>query len=322
MTSFRTVLETPPSDVSISHQNRLLAVGSCFAEHIGARLKALQFDIQLNPFGILYNPHSMARALERLRTGVPYQAEDLFFHNDLWHSFDHHGRFNHPDGTQALKGINQALAQGAAALQTADRILLTLGTATVHVLRENGRIVANCHKVVSSRFERRRMEVMEIADCLSKACEALVQNKPTLRIILTVSPVRHLRDGFVENQRSKATLLLAAEELLRRHAYMRYFPAYEIMMDDLRDYRFYDADMTHPSTAAIDYIWEQFAGVFFREDTRELVAAIQKINTALAHRPFHADTPSHKAFVAKLIADMAALQARHPFLKWNESTES
>ncbi len=321
MTSFRTILEVPPSDVSISHHNRLLAIGSCFAEHIGARLQALQFDLQLNPFGILYNPYSIAYSIERLRAGTPYQAEDLFFHNDLWHSFDHHGKFNHPNSAQALEGINQALAQSTAALQVADRILLTLGTATIHLLRENGRIVANCHKVPATYFERRRMEVVEIADCISQACEALAKSKPELRIILTVSPVRHLRDGFIENQRSKATLLLAVEELLRRHTYMRYFPAYEILMDDLRDYRFYDTDMTHPSATAIDYIWEQFAGAFFKEDTRALVAAIQKINTALAHRPFHHNTPAHQAFLKKLRADMATLQMQHPFLKWDDDAE-
>ncbi len=318
MTSFRTVLKVPPSDVSISHQNRLLAIGSCFTEHIGARLKSLQFDIQLNPFGILYNPHSIGYALERLHSGALYRNEDLFFHNDLWHSFDHHGRFNHPDSTQALEGINRALAQGGATLQNTDRILLTLGTATVHILRENGRIVANCHKVPGQYFVRRRMEVMEIADCISRACEALAQDKPELRVILTVSPVRHLRDGFEENQRSKAALLLAVEELLRRHAYMRYFPAYEIVMDDLRDYRFYDTDMTHPSAIAIDYIWDQFAGAFFQEDTRILVAAIQKINAALAHRPFHTNTSAHQAFLENLCADMAALQARYPFLEWSD----
>ncbi len=318
MTHFRTELPVPPSDVPIGHPNGIVAIGSCFAEHIGARLQAYKFSLALNPFGIVYNPASMAGALDRLRTAKPYEAADLFRHNDLWHSFDHHGRFSHPDRDAALSNINTALAGGAAALHNADRLLLTFGTAGVFALRDTGRVVTNCHKLPGQTFERRRMGVAAIADALSPVFEALHTASPALRIILTVSPVRHLRDGFTENQRSKATLLLAVEELCLRHGFVRYFPAYELLMDDLRDYRFYDTDMVHPAPAAIDYIWEQFAGAFFPEETRRLVEAIHKILAAAAHRPFHPTLPAHRAFVAKLIQEMDALEAGRPFLDFSK----
>ncbi len=316
MSSFRTVFQVPPSDVTISHHQHTVALGSCFAEHIGTRLKAYQFPLALNPFGILYNPGSMARALERLHSGAPYEAGELFFHQELWHSFDHHGRFSHPDREQALLAMNAALGEGAAMLRQADRLLLTFGTAGVFVVRESGRIAANCHKLPGQAFERRRMGVAEIADRLSPVFETLHAQQPGLRIILSVSPVRHLRDGFVENQRSKAALLLALEELCRRHDFVRYFPAYELLMDDLRDYRFYDTDMAHPSATAVEYIWEQFAAAHFNEETRRIVAAVQKIRNALAHRPFHPETPGHKAFKEKLREEMRALEGRYSFLEF------
>lgn len=321
MSEFRTVFQVPPADVPISHQNDISALGSCFAEHIGRRLQGYKFRVALNPFGILYNPVSMAEALERLRSGTPYEPGDLFFHQELWHSFDHHGRFSFPDREQALQAINEALAQGAAMLQQTDRVLLTFGTAGVFVVRDRGRIAANCHKLPGQAFERRRLSVGEIADRLSPVFEQLKAQSPGLHIVLSVSPVRHLREGFVENQRSKAALLLAVEELCRRHDFAHYFPAYELLLDDLRDYRFYDADMAHPAPAAIDYIWEQFAAAYFPEETRQIIAAIQKIQRAAAHRPFHPGSAAHRAFVEKMKMEMAALEERYPFLDFGKERE-
>jgi hypothetical protein len=317
MRSFRTVFEVGAADCTISHHNGIAALGSCFAEHIGGRLQAYKFRVALNPFGILYNPASIAGALERLRSGRPYEAGELFLHQGLWHSFDHHGRYSFPDREQALEKINADLRDGAVALRQADRLLLTLGTAGVFVVQKTGRIAANCHKLPGDTFERRRMSVSEIADCLSPVFEQMKSESPDLRIVLTVSPVRHLREGFIENQRSKAALLLAVEELCRSYDFAHYFPAYELLMDDLRDYRFYEADMVHPSPAAVDYIWEQFAGSYFTEETRRIIGAVQKLRTAAAHRPFHPDSAAHRTFVERTLADMSELERQHPFLDFS-----
>lgn len=317
MPSFRTVFEIGAADFNISHRNSIVALGSCFTEHIGGRLQAYKFRMALNPFGILYNPASIAGALGRLLSGTPYEAGDLFQHQGLWHSFDHHGRYSFPDRDQALEKINADLRDGAVALRQADRLLLTLGTAGVFVVQKTGRIAANCHKLPGDTFARRRMSVSEIADCLSPVFEQMKSESPDLRIVLTVSPVRHLREGFIENQRSKAALLLAVEELCLRHDFARYFPAYELLMDDLRDYRFYEADMVHPSPAAVDYIWEQFTGSYFTEETRRIMVAVQKLRTAAAHRPFHPDSAAHRTFVERTLADMSELERQHPFLDFS-----
>lgn len=317
MRPFRTVFEVGAADCTINHRNGIAAIGSCFTEHIGGRLQTYKFRTALNPFGILYNPASIAGALERLLSGTLYEAGDLFQHQGLWHSFDHHGRYSFPDRERALEKINMDLQDGTAALRQADRLLITLGTAGVFVVQKTGRIAANCHKLPGDTFKRRRMSVSEISDCLSPVFEQMKSESPDLRIVLTVSPVRHLREGFIENQRSKAALLLAVEELCLRHDFARYFPAYELLMDDLRDYRFYDADMAHPSLAAIDYIWEQFTGSYFTEETRRIIDAVQKLMTAAAHRPFHPESPAHRAFVERTLADMAELERQHPFLDFS-----
>lgn len=318
---FRTELIPEIEPAGISHQNGILAIGSCFAEHIGGRLQAAKFNTSINPFGILYNPASIAYTLERLWEGRPYTQEDLFENQGIWHSFDHHGRLSSHNLEQALHNINEALRQGSEALHRADRLLITLGTANVFVWKEDRRMVANCHKLPGAAFNRYRLSVNEVIDLLSPIFELLHQAQPQLHIILSVSPVRHLRDGFVENQRSKATLLLATEELCRRHDFAHYFPAYELLMDDLRDYRFYDTDMIHPAPVAVDYIWERFSDSYFGPPTRQLMAAVKKISEAAAHRPFHPDSEPHRRFVEKLQLDIEAMEQEHPFLNFADEKE-
>lgn len=276
-----------------------MLVGSCFTEHIGARLADRKFKTLLNPFGIVYNPVSMASCLERLLEEKNlFLSEDLFENQGLWRSWDHHGHFAKPDRDAALAGINAAFQAAAGHLKQSNRLLLTLGTAEVHYLLEQNRIVANNHKMPARLFESKRLSVEEVTDVLAACLQKLWARQPQLQVVLSVSPVRHLRNGMVENQRSKAVLLLACEALCRQFPQVHYFPAYEILLDDLRDYRFYTADMLHPSEVAVDYIWSYFSGMYFSEETRRLNVELEKIATALRHRPFNPESEQHQAFVA------------------------
>ncbi len=314
MQSFRTVFPPFRSSVSVAHTDPVLCVGSCFAEQMGGRLERLKFPILVNPFGIVFNPVSIAGSLERLLSGEPYQAADLFENQGLWHSFDHHGRFSNPDKLVALGGINHSFSTAKAFLKNTNRMVVTLGTAQVFVLKKTGETVANCHKMPAGNFDHRRLGVAEVVGSLAPVFEKLKRELPALEIIATVSPVRHLRDGLMENQRSKATLLLALDEICQRLPFVHYFPAYEILLDDLRDYRFYDADLAHPNQLATDYIWQYFEGAFFDEKTQLLCARIERVLTALAHRPFHPQSAEHQDFIKKQTEAVRQVAAEFPFL--------
>ncbi len=309
MDSFRTVLAASPADFQIGHRDQLMLIGSCFTEHIGSRLADRKFQTLVNPFGIVYNPVSMAQCLERLLAeNQSFTEADLVQNMGLWHSWAHHGHFSKPDRAQTLAGINSAYMQGVNHLQGTNRLLLTLGTAEVFSLKDSGQIVANNHKMPAAMFQTKRLDVGQVTDVLALALEKLALKNPGLRVILSVSPVRHLRNGMVENQRSKAVLVLACEAISRQFPNTCYFPAYELLLDDLRDYRFYASDMLHPSVLAVDYIWQYFSDMFFTEETKRLNGAIEKILTAAAHRPFNPDTAEHRAFVAAQLAAIAAFK--------------
>ena len=318
MTNFRTIVPLPEYDFRISYQNQVLSMGSCFAEHIGQRLGERHFASLLNPFGILYNPHSIGQSLERLLGEAPFRPEEQFEHQGLWHTFWHHGAFSGPERAQALENINRAYRAAQAFLAGADRLVITLGTAYVFVVRASGAIAANCHKLPAAAFERRRLSVAEIVAALAPVLQELKARQPALEVLLTVSPVRHIRDGLVENQRSKAALLLAAAELCGQHGFVHYFPAYEIMMDELRGYRFYASDMLHPSDEAISYIWQRLAQACFDEPTRQLARRIEKIRAASLHRPFHPQTPAHQQFLRQQLQQIEALEREFPFLEFVE----
>lgn len=317
MKTFRTVLPTQPSAVTITHADRLLLLGSCFTEHIGARLAAGRFQVLVNPDGIVYNPVSIADTLEALSADDPVAGVEVFEYHGLWHSWAHHGHFSNPDRETALNAIRAARQTAAGFLRQSKRLLLTLGTARVFSLREAGRIVANCHKAPAARFEERRLSVAETVAALAPVLEKLRTRQPELEVLLTVSPVRHLRDGFVENQRSKAVLVLACAELEAQFGFVHYFPAYELLLDDLRDYRFYAADMVHPDEAAVEYIWEAFASTYFPPATRDCLTQINKITAAARHRPFHPGTEQHRAFVQQQLERIEQLTAAYPGLDFS-----
>lgn len=318
MSEFRTRLPALDSTIAISHHDTSLCIGSCFTENIGAWLQMLKFPCLLNPFGILYNPVSIGKSFLQLLHPQPYQLEDLQLHGELWHSFDHHGAFSQPDAAQALEQINTSLNTAATFAQSVNRLILTPGTAHVYTLRKAGAVVANCHKFPAADFEKRRLSVDEIVTALAAPIEQWKAARPDLEVILTVSPVRHIRDGIVENQRSKATLVLALEVLCEQFDFVHYFPAYELLLDDLRDYRFYEADMIHPNSVAIQYIRDYFAATYFSENTRALNQRIAKIITAAQHRPLHAGTAAQHTFAQQQLAAMATLVQEFPFLDFEK----
>ncbi len=322
MSEFRTRLPQPlPGSFSIGHQDVTLCMGSCFATHIGAWLKELKFPCLLNPFGILYNPVSIGKNMQRLLTPQPYSRGNFVQQGGLWHSFDHHGVFSHPDFSQAVSGVNAALQEAAGFAKQANRLILTPGSAHVYTFKKTGQVVANCHKFPASDFEKRRLGVGEVVAALSAPIEQWKAARPDLEIILTISPVRHIRDGIVENQRSKATLALALDELCRQFPYAHYFPAYELLLDDLRDYRFYEADMVHPNETAIQYIRDYFGATFFAEATIALNRRISKIISAANHRPLHPNTPEHLRFVQQQLEAIAELEKEFSCLDFDREKE-
>lgn len=308
---FRTEI-TPrsfPDEARIGYTNRILALGSCFADEMAARLQRLKFTCTANPTGVLFNPASIAATIGTFADLQPVQRDELSCNGDVWFHFGFHGSFADTDPDAMLTRLNGARQAGAAALTAADRILLTFGTAWV--FERKGRIVANCHRRPAAEFVRRRLTVEEIVIAYNALLQGPLAGK---QVILTVSPVRHLADGLEGNAVSKAVLRLAAEELAGSHPHVRYFPAYEILLDDLRDYRFYGEDLVHPAPQAVEYVWEKFAAAALTPEARQLTDEVEKIVAATAHRPQLPDSEAYRAFCRRQLARIDAL----PQMDWRE----
>ena len=299
---FRTEIDIAPLGVKIGYGNRILALGSCFAEHIAGRLAEARFRIVTNPTGILFNPLSIAAALRSYADEAPVQHSELDFDGELWFHYGFHGSLSAASPDEALAAMNAARKAGAEALRRADRVLLTLGTAWVY--EHNWQVVANCHRQPATEFVRRRLGVAEITGAFSALLAGPLAGK---EVILTVSPVRHLGDGLEGNAVSKAALRLAAEELAAAHAAVHYFPAYEVLNDDLRDYRFYADDLVHPSAQAIQYVWEKFIPAVLSDEARRLLPDVRHIVVAAAHRPRTPRSEAYREFCRRRIGEIAAL---------------
>lgn len=321
MQAFRTQLKNPEYPFKLSYSDTLLSMGSCFAAQIAQRLQGLKFDVLDNPFGILYHPLAMANALQRILSGKPYDSSELFEWDGLWSHFDFHSAFSQPEKEHCLQKMNKSVSLARSRLGEASLLVLTLGTAYAWWHQREDRFVANCHKLPRQQFERRLMEVDQMADSLVAIIKALRSFNPGLRCLITVSPIRHLRDGLVENQLSKASLRLTAHHLCDRLPDVYYFPSYELMMDDLRDYRFYTRDMIHPTSEALDYIWSYFQGAFFEPPTQALMAKIEKIRQGLSHRPRFPDSPAHQRFKRQLVAQMEAIEQKYGFISFLSEKE-
>ncbi len=280
---FRTEIPTPKYPFNIDYQDKLMLMGSCFSDHIGNFFQEMRFDTLSNPFGTLFNPVSIANALKMCMNTELFDEQYIDFFNEKWISFAHHGKFSHPDKETFRQNISQCLNRAHDFLTSANYLFLTFGTAYCYRLIERNLIVANCHKIPANQFEKQLLTIEPIVGLYQELLEQLRQFNPQLKIIFTVSPVRHLADGFHENQISKSILHLSVNQLVD-NANTFYFPSYEMVQDDLRDYRFYAADLCHPSDAAVTYIREKLTDAFFTPETQERMKEVVKENKAQGHR--------------------------------------
>ena len=317
------ITSVPPPEFPfrIHHQHHLLSIGSCFAEHIGTFLARRKFDQVVNPFGIVYHPIVLANLLERLLEGKAPDAKALFEQQELWRHYDFHSRFAHPDKDSALALLQSQFESGAARIRQLDFLFLTLGTAYGYQVKPEGEYVNNCHKQPATHFEKSLASVDEIGLALQRALSKLKAVNPKLEVILTVSPVRHLRDGLLENQRSKARLLLAQEQLCASLPFVHYFPAYEIVLDELRDYRFYTRDLLHPNKLAVDIVTSRFASTCFDEPTQELALKIEQLVRASEHRQQHPGSKAAQQFVQQTLHKIEVLTQQHPYLDFSEEIQ-
>lgn len=300
MAKFRTAYQPKLSDNLIDYSSACFFIGSCFSNNISDYLAERKFKVNANPYGILFNPISIIKATEEIIAERKYTSDNLVFHNELYHSMQHHSDYSHPKAEVVVTAINKCIESSNKHLKEANFLFITLGTAWVYEYEEN--VVANCHKIPNTKFTKRLLSVQEIKVAFLDCFEKVKAFNSSLKVIFTVSPVRHLKDGFVENNLSKAVLRTAIHEMKEEHAEIDYFPAYEIVQDDLRDYRFYKADLVHPSEEAIEYIWEQFKMTYLDPKCLNIMKRIENLKAAMAHKPRFPDSEAyqkHLAFIEK-----------------------
>jgi hypothetical protein len=315
---FRTQISPETNESHIQYQHKILMMGSCFTENIGLRLKAAKLQVMINPFGILFNPESIARSIDFILQAEPFAQNNLVYHQGLWLSLNHHGSFSDIYPEICLKRINETLEMAHHWLHQTDYVIVTFGTAWAYRYVETDEVVANCHKLSENKFSRVLLSVDDITNRYAEIIEKLTRYKKDIKFLFTVSPIRHLRDGAEENQVSKSTLILAIHHLREKFANVHYFPSYEIMMDDLRDYRFYEADMVHPSPVAIDYIWDLFIKSWLDKKAINILNDIRKIRVAMSHQPFQPDSGTFKSFVNQQLHKIHDLGVKYPLLDFTE----
>jgi len=308
-----TAVPLPPAAAAVTYSTPVIFLGSCFAGEIGYRMASGKLPVMTNPHGTLFNPFSVARALDRFIADYEYTAKDLYLHQNRYMSLDHHTAFSSYDSDVLIARLNETGRAASEFIRKASFLFVTFGTSRIYNLKESGATVANCHKLPSSLFIRKMASSQEIVGRWTDTLDRLAAANPDLKVWFTVSPVRHLSDGAHENQLSKARLLLAAEELLRHPLVQGYFPAYEIFMDELRDYRYYASDMVHPSETAIDYVWEKFCSVFIPGHVLRLWNEAARITRAMAHR-LSAETSDPTSFATSLLERINDLKTRAPYM--------
>ena len=315
---FRTTVKTDENRGWLHHSDNVVLLGSCFSDNIGNKMTGAFIHATVNPMGTLYNPMSIARGVRRLISNEPIAGQDLFMQGGVWNSFDFHSRYSLPDKQATIERMNQRIEQGHQALRQAQLLTVTLGTAIVYRLKTTGEVVANCHKVPQHEFDRKMASVSEMARELDTMLTSLHEFNPDLRIILTVSPIRHIADGLDTNSLSKASLRVAIQEALQQHRdYCDYFPAFEIMVDDLRDYRFYASDMVHPSDVAVEYIWQAFQATYLDDRSALALARCERIHKRLQHRPMSANHETVERFNADTAGIVRNLIKEYPYLSTN-----
>ena len=320
--NFRTKIPIEKSQNLITYKSKILLLGSCFAENISAKFQYFKFQVSKNPFGIIFNVVSLEKLIRRCVEKNYFTENDIFFHNDLWHCFEVHSELSNSDKDVFLESLNDLISSTNKKLSDSTHIIITLGTSWVYRLRQaqsdkNG-IVANCHKVPQKQFTKELLSIQQIEESL-KSIISLVQSvNPNCKFIFTVSPVRHIKDGFIENTLSKSHLIAAIHKTITQHpAPITYFPSYEIMMDELRDYRFYAEDMLHPNQTAIDYIWIKFFENYVVESEFDTMTEICSIQKSLQHRPFNENSESHQKFLMNIEMKIAKIKEQLPFITFD-----
>lgn len=296
----------------IDYDSKLFLLGSCFSENMGNKFEYFKFQSLQNPYGILFHPKAIEKLVTDAMNDREFIENDLFYLNERYHSFDAHSQWSHTSKEEILKNLNKAVEQTKAQIHRSTHIIITLGTAWVYTFVESDAIVANCHKVPQKKFLKELLPADEITASLEAIITLIRDINPKVNFIFTVSPVRHLKDGFVENQRSKAHLISAIHEIIEPRKRIFYFPSYEILMDELRDYRFYAEDMIHPNSNAINYIWDKFAENWIAESATQTLKKVASIQKRLQHKPFNSNSQEHEKFLQKLSIDIQELQVTHP----------
>ena len=303
----------------IGYTDKIMLTGSCFTEHIGNALRDWKFDVLLNPNGILFDPASVASSLVAYMDNRPYGEEDLVYFNELWQSWQHHSQFSHVDKQEALRGMNDSLSRAHAFLKEAKWLIITLGSSFSYRLVASGMPVANCHRAPGQIFRKHMMTIEEINTALDNCLYRLFQFNPSLQIIFTVSPVRHIRDW--ENNRSKARLIEVVHHLVNKFSRLWYLPAYELVIDVLRDYRFYDIDMVHPNYPATQFVLENFTRNYIDKEAQAVLEEVRRIVIARRHKPFQPTTQAHQRFLQDQLDKARDLARRYPFLDLGEEME-
>jgi len=324
---FQIPIHIKPLQPFITYRDKLLLIGSCFTEHIGNHLLDVKFNVLQNPNGILFDPLSVCNSLVSYIQNKRYTEDDLFYLNECWHSWQHHSRFSGIDKKEVLENINASQQTAHVFLKDADWLIITLGSSFVYKLllssslserKGFGSEVANCHKAPAQTFNKHLLTIEETVTALDGTLFQLFHFNPKLKIIFTISPVRHLRDGVVENNRSKARLIEAVHHLVNKFDNLHYFPAYELVIDVLRDHRFYDIDLAHPNYAATQFVLEKFSENCFDENTRQLSEEIKKLTIAKNHKAFNPTSNQHKQFLQTQLEKAKALQLQLPYLNFSE----
>ncbi|MDQ6527636.1 GSCFA domain-containing protein [Flavobacterium sp. LHD-85] len=315
---FRTQIPISKSNNPIDYNSKVLSVGSCFAENMAEKFDYFKFQNETNPFGIIFNPVSIEKLFCRISRQELFGEKDVFFYNERWHSYEVHSDLSNSDRQELLETLNKAVTETYKQLKEATHIIITLGTSWIYRNLEKDEIVANCHKVPQKQFSKELLSVEIIQKSIQNTIEAIQALNPNINFIFTISPVRHIKDGFVENQLSKSHLFTALHQVLKTHNSKlithNYFPSYEIMMDELRDYRFYNEDMLHPNQTAIDYIWKLFSENYVSEESVSVMKEVDEIQKSLRHRSFNPESDQHKKFLVNLQQKMKNVEEKWPHI--------
>lgn len=305
---FRTIINNKPLSYKIDYDKVLFFLGSCFSDNIGQRFVDRKFNTTINPFGNIYNPISIFKNISRILSNQEVSDEEVIFSNELYFSFFHHTLLANTNKEAYKLEINKLIHASHNSILSTDVLIITLGTAWVYETKSNKEVVANCHKLPSSQFEKRLLNLKEITSGFSEMFKELKKGNPKLKVIFTLSPVRHIKDGIEENSLSKSILRVAIQEIVDYYEDCFYYPAYEIMNDDLRDYRFYEKDLIHPNEQAVEYIWQNFLEKVVSENAKQTINKVEKVLSAVNHKPFNKSTQSHQKFIEKTLAEIAELE--------------